>query len=173
MMKTSANGVFLERSEDVHIVRFSFPRLLLFCLPRPMVSQAEIFALVSALKEIRGSSWLSRRRAIRLMRRLGRVWSEGVGADSWTNDLASAIGRSRAILGELDLAGVGPLVPEICDEYDDIIFSLMGQVIVGDQGSLESWVEMAYEIDSTVDGGASIRIALRAVQQILRSARSR
>lgn len=108
-----------------------------------------------------------------MMRRLGRVWSEGAGVDSWTNDLAKAIARSRAILGQLDLAGVGPLVPEICDEYDDIIFSLMGQVIVGDRASLQSWVEMAYEIDSTVDGGASIRSALRAVQQILWSARSR
>lgn len=107
------------------------------------------------------------------MRRLGRFWSERPGVESWTNDLASAIARSRTILGELDLAGVGPLMPEICDEYDDIIFSLMGLVIVGDGGSLESWVEMAYEIDSTVDGGASIRRALRAVLQILRSARSR
>lgn len=70
------------------------------------------------------------------MRRLGRVWSDDVGVDGWTNDLASAIARSRAILGELDLAGVGPLVPEICDEYDDIIFFLMGQVIAGDRGSL-------------------------------------
>ncbi|KTS62631.1 hypothetical protein NS206_09905 [Microbacterium testaceum] len=64
-------------------------------------------------------------------------------------------------------------MPENRDAYDDIIFSLMGLVIVGDRGSLESWVEMAYEIDSTVDGGASIRIALRAVRQILWSARSR
>lgn len=172
-MATSANRVVVDRSEDVVIVRFTFARLLLYCLPRPMVPEADIYTLVSALNGISGSSWLSRRRATCLMRRLGRVWSEGAGVDSWTNDLAKAIARSRAILGQLDLAGVGPLVPEICDEYDDIIFSLMGQVIVGDRASLQSWVEMAYEIDSTVDGGASIRSALRAVQQILWSARSR
>lgn len=105
------------------------------------------------------------------MRKFGKVWDEKFYDGGWSDELTVAISRSRDLLEELDLAGVGPLAPELRDEHDDIIFAVMAKIVVGDDNSLDSWAAMVYEIDSEAFDGAPIRRALQDVETELRRAR--
>jgi len=78
---------------------------------------------------------------------------------------------SRDLLEDLDLAGVSPLEVDRRDEYDDVIFAIMANIIVGDSTSIVSWVKTVYEIGSRADQDQALSSTLQAVENFLAATR--
>lgn len=171
IMMEKPTRVKLHQYREVSLLVATLRNVDVYCVVRPDSSQAAIHAAMSCLAEIGEASFFSPWRVKRILRRLGRTWTEVTAGVGWTEDLAAAISMSRDLLEDLDLAGVSPLEVDRRDEYDDVIFAIMANIIVGDSTSIVSWVKTVYEIGSRADQDQALSSTLQAVENFLAATR--